>query len=75
MEPITRPEAIAALNATVEPGDSASYFITPAPAEQRGDTTVYWVGSSSEDGIDADGDPTGFTREASGAVILTGPEY
>ncbi len=79
MTSISREEAITALAATVEPGDSNSYYVTSEPGEELDGepATVYMVGYAAADPEESDpeGDPTVFVRLPGGAVAMQGPSF
>lgn len=75
--PITREEAIAALNASVEAGDSNSYYVTSEPAVYDEDSAIFMVGYAAADPEESDpeGDPTEFVRLDNGTVVVQGPSF
>ncbi len=75
---ISREEAVAALAASTEPGDSNSYYVTSEGGyDASDDTTIYMVGYAAADPEESDpeGDPTAFGRTEDGAVIIMGPSF
>lgn len=81
MDPITHAEASKALAEAmatqVQVADGLHYYVTGAPAEVRGEVTVYMVGYAAVDPEESDeeGTPTAFITGPDGRALMTGPAF
>jgi hypothetical protein len=77
---ISYPEASEALAYSLTEGelpDGGVYYLTAAEPEERDGVVVYMVAYMAVDPEERDeyGDPTGFTRDATGRVQCIGPVF